>query len=283
MIIRSTFSRNLLLLMVCAVVLLLTWHDLAIAANEDSGTSESAARSETDQPPVSTQPAVAAPASRPASEQPERALRTFPHVPDPKLVGGESKGVVRVANLVYMRNKTSRCFSDHFLQRAEEKSSISTSRRFHATRLNSDEMFNFPLVVMTGEGGFKLSDQERKNLRDYVMRGGFLLASAGCSSSSWDRSFRKEMTAVFPKHALKKIDMKHPVFHLVYEVNTLKTKHGRPRPLEAIHFGGRMGVLYSSDGLNDTSHAKGCCCCGGNEITNAIEINVNVLAYALLY
>ncbi len=41
-------------------------------------------------------------------------------------------------------------------------------------------------------------------------------------------------------------------------------------------------VLYSQDGLNDTSHAQGCCCCGGNEITNAEEINVNILVYSLL-
>ena len=45
----------------------------------------------------------------------------------------------------------------------------------------------------------------------------------------------------------------------------------------------RLGVLYSEDGLNDTAHTQGCCCCGGNEITNCAQINVNILAYALLY
>ena len=42
-------------------------------------------------------------------------------------------------------------------------------------------------------------------------------------------------------------------------------------------------MIYSVDGLNDTSHTTGCCCCGGNEITNCNQINVNILAYALLY
>ena len=46
---------------------------------------------------------------------------------------------------------------------------------------------------------------------------------------------------------------------------------------------GRLGVIYSADGLNDTSHTQGCCCCGGNEITNDAQINVDILAYALLY
>ena len=40
---------------------------------------------------------------------------------------------------------------------------------------------------------------------------------------------------------------------------------------------------YSPDGLNDTQHMQGCCCCGGNEITNAVDVNVNVLAYALTH
>jgi hypothetical protein len=69
----------------------------------------------------------------------------------------------------------------------------------------------------------------------------------------------------------------------VYEITALEAKHGEPRPLEGISIGGRLGVLYSQDGLNDTAHTRGCCCCGGNELTNAVKINVNILAYALTY
>jgi hypothetical protein len=188
-----------------------------------------------------------------------------------------------VANLVYAGIKSSHCFSDHFLIQAERESAISSSRRFHAVKLDSDELFGFPLVIMTGEGGFLLPDRERENLRRFIERGGFLLASAGCSSQEWDRSFRQEMVAVFPEQRLKPIAMEHPVFHTVYDIKDLQAKHGKPHPLEGITIGGRLGVLYSQDGLNDTSHAHGCCCCGGNEITNAIQINVNILAYALLY
>ena len=88
---------------------------------------------------------------------------------------------------------------------------------------------------------------------------------------------------LFTEEHLEAIPMTHPIFHTVYDINTLTAHHGTPRPLEGISIGGRLGVLYSQDGLNDTSHTQGCCCCGGNEITNAEEINVNILAYALLY
>lgn len=204
-------------------------------------------------------------------------------VPDSKQVGGEPDGVVQVANLVYAGVKSSHCFSDHFLVTAEKDSAISTSRRFHAVKLASDEMFNFPLVIMTGEGSFELTDSERSNLKQFVQRGGFLLASAGCSSSDWDRSLRRELALVFPQNALEPLPLSHPMFHTVYDIDELKAKHGKPRPLEGISLGGRLGVAYSQDGLNDTAHTQGCCCCGGNEITNAILVNVNILAYALVY
>jgi hypothetical protein len=190
---------------------------------------------------------------------------------------------VQVANLIYAGTKSSKCFSDHFLLKAEQDSTISTSRRFHSVKLSGDELFDYPLVIMTGEGAFELLDAERENLRKYVERGGFLIASAGCSSPDWDKSFRAEMNKVFSDHPMKKLDLSHPVFHTVYDIKELKAKHGQPRPLEGVSISERLGVLYSNDGLNDTAHTTGCCCCGGNEITNSEQINVNILAYALLY
>jgi hypothetical protein len=202
---------------------------------------------------------------------------------DGKHMGGEPESIVQVANLIYAGVKSSQCFSDHFLLRAQKESAIATSRRFHAVKLSSEELFNFPLVIMTGEGSFQLTDEERDNLRRFVNRGGFLLASAGCSSTDWDRSFRREMSRTFPDLPLRALGMDHPVFHTVYDIKELTAKHGTPKPLEGVSVGGRLGVLYSQDGLNDTAHTQGCCCCGGNEIRNAEQINVNILAYALVY
>ena len=127
---------------------------------------------------------------------------TISNVPEPQQPGGEPQSIVQVANLVYAGTKSSKCFSDHFLVKAEKESAISTSRRFHAVKLASDELYSFPLVIMTGEGDFSLPDKERDNLRRFVERGGMLLASAGCSSTEWDRSFRREMATIFPDNKL---------------------------------------------------------------------------------
>lgn len=204
-------------------------------------------------------------------------------IPDPKNTGGETEGIVQVANLVYAGVRSSKCFSDHFLVLAEQETSISTSRRFHAVKLASNDVFAFPLLIMTGEGAFQLPDAEREQLRKFIERGGFLLASAGCSSPDWDRSFRHEMAVVFADTPLAELSKDHAVFHTVYDIEEFASKRGDYKPLEGIMIGGRLGVIYSQDGLNDTKHTQGCCCCGGNEIYNAQQINVNILAYALTH
>jgi len=204
-------------------------------------------------------------------------------VPDPRQIGGEPEGVVQVANLVYAGVKSSQCFSDHFLIEAQKTTAISTSRRFHAVKLSDEEIYSHPLLIMTGEGSFTLTEKERENLRRYIERGGFLLASAGCSSEEWDRAFRRELAAVFVDTPLTQLEMTHAVFHTVHDITKLEARHGTPRPLEGLTLNGRLGIVYSQDGLNDTQHMQGCCCCGGNEISNSVDVNVNILAYALTY
>ena len=195
----------------------------------------------------------------------------------------ENASKVQVANLIYAGVRSSVCFADHFLQAAETDSSISTSRRFHPVKASSQDLFNYPFVIMTGEGAFQLLEEERINLRKFLDGGGFILASAGCSSPDWDRAFRMEMGKLFPDKPLRPIPIDHKVFKTVYEINDIKVRHGKPKNIEGIELNGRLAVIYSCDGLNDTSHTHGCCCCGGNEIANCEQINVNILAYALLH
>ncbi|MAS95430.1 MAG: hypothetical protein CMO55_19700 [Verrucomicrobiales bacterium] len=200
----------------------------------------------------------------------------------PKTRGDD--GVIQCANLIYAGTKTSRCFSDQFLTTMQQKTAIPAERRFRSVKLSSDELFDYPFVMMTGESSFFLSTKERENLQRYLENGGFLLASAGCSNKDWSRSFRAEMKKMFNKEALEEIPMEHPLFRTVYTIDKLElSKSSGEASLEGIEIDGKLVVVYSEEGLNDTSNRAGCCCCGGNEIKNAMEVNVNILSYALLY
>jgi hypothetical protein len=194
-------------------------------------------------------------------------------------------GMVRCANLIYGHNKTSVCFSDEFLAQIQKETNVRTNRRFCPVKLASDEIYQYPFAVMTGEGSFTLSPRQRANLRNYLSRGGFLVASAGCSSSAWNASFRAEIKQVFPERQLEKLAMNHPVFHTVYDIETMGGRKRRvDARLEGLQLDGKIVLIYSPEGLNDTANAgPGCCCCGGNEIENARQVNVNLLAYALTH
>lgn len=194
-------------------------------------------------------------------------------------------GLVRCANLTYARGKSSVCFASHFLAETRKLTNIQTDDAFTPVNLESQELFSHPFAVMTGEGGFNLTPDQRDNLRRYLTGGGFLLASSGCSSPPWDSSFRREIAQIFPEGQLQKLDTSHPVFHTVHEITELKTKETNVKgELEALIIEGRIVLVYSAQGLNDTKNAGGnCCCCGGNEITNARQMNVNLLAYALTH
>ncbi|NCA81710.1 MAG: DUF4159 domain-containing protein [Opitutae bacterium] len=191
---------------------------------------------------------------------------------------------IRCANLIYAGTETSRCFSDQFLSSMQQLTAIPTERRFKSVKLASDELFGFPFVVMTGEASFTLTAKERENLKKYLASGGFLLASAGCSSSDWDKAFRREIHRIFPDNELATLPKEHPVFHTVADIEKLKLTHEAPKAaLVGLTLGDKTVLIYSRHGLNDTAHTEGCCCCGGNEIQNALQVNINILAYALLH
>lgn len=188
---------------------------------------------------------------------------------------------VLCANLIYAETRSSVCFSEMFLASVAQDSTISVARRFRPVKLASNELFAYPFAVMTGEGDFTLTTQERARLKGYLEGGGFLLASAGCSSTSWDASFRREIAQVFPGQTLRPLTVEHPIFRTIYDIDNLKTKSNEAT-LYGLDIGGKTVLIYSPDGLNDTGSMYGCCCCGGNEIANSRKINANILAYALM-
>jgi hypothetical protein len=198
------------------------------------------------------------------------------------LLAGDNLGdTVECANLIYSGTKSSVCFSEKFLAVVAAQTSVNTCRKFKPVKLGETELFRYPFAVMTGEGSFTLTEAERVNLKRYLEKGGFLLASAGCSSKEWDESFRREFKLIFPDRALVTVPLDHPIFRSVTDITRLATK-GADAHLEGLTLHDKIVLIYSGDGLNDTATMHGCCCCGGNEIHNAQQVNVNILVYALL-
>jgi hypothetical protein len=194
-----------------------------------------------------------------------------------------AEGRVKVANLVYGGGKTGVCFAEGFLVTVARRTPVNVQRTFDRVELTDEALFDHPFAIMTGEGDFALSEEEKSRLKTYLQRGGFVLASAGCSNAAWADSFREVITELFGDEALQAVETDHPLFDQLYEIDRLEMKRptGNER-LWGLSLDGRLAMIFSPEGLNDTGNAgKGCCCCGGNEVRNARQINANILLYAL--
>ncbi len=194
----------------------------------------------------------------------------------------EQLQAIRCNNLLYANGKASICFADKFLTTAANETGLNVIPKFQSVKLDSDSLYESPFTVISGEGNFRFSEKERANLKRYLTNGGFLVASPGCSDNAWDKAFRGELRALFPDTALKKIPMTHPIFSMVFDIPTLTRKTGGSTLVEGLEIDGRLVMIYSTEGLNDANNAKGCCCCGGNQIRQSEQVNVNILIHALL-
>jgi len=220
--------------------------------------------------PVTGKPSTAPPASQPAKGS---------------VIPPARAGEVVVARLIY-GGKKGECFAPGFLAAVGNETMIKVRPTFGSVGLASDDLFNYPFIIMTGDGVFTLNAKEQANLKDYLTRGGFLLASAGCSDELWAQSFRAEFAKVMPAGQFVELKLTHAVFHTgPYDIGAVVAKHtAKSTAIYGMEIDGKLRVVFSPLGLNDTANAgAGCCCCGGNEIRNARDINANILVYALTH
>ncbi|BCX47330.1 hypothetical protein HAHE_12380 [Haloferula helveola] len=197
------------------------------------------------------------------------------------LVADEAQRI-KCGNLVYGKGQTSVCFADAFLKDAARETGIDIDPSFSRIALAKPELFKTPMCVFTGEGDFQLTPEERKNLKRYLENGGFIMASPGCSDADWNRAFQREISAALPEYKFAALPMDHELFSTVHKITEVRT-YSKSVKLQGLQINGRLALLYSPEGLNDVRNASGCCCCGGSEIQQSRQVNVNALVYALLH
>ena len=126
-----------------------------------------------------------------------------------------SGDVVRFAAVRYAGSwDVNPALQNSLLAGLHENTGIDVDYTPHVVDLSDTEIGNFPLVFMTGHYDFEWSPEEIQNLRNYLMRGGTLVASAAAGLRPFDIAFRRELKKVFPDNELIKIPPTHPLFAL---------------------------------------------------------------------
>ncbi len=112
--------------------------------------------------------------------------------------------------------------------------------------IGSAEIFNFPLVHLTGHGNIVLSENEVLNLRNYLEGGGFLHID---DNYGLDEYFRREIKKVFPRKELVELPPSHPLFHQKYTFNEgipkIHEHDNKPPRAFGIFIEDRMVCLYT--------------------------------------
>jgi hypothetical protein len=81
------------------------------------------------------------------------------------------------------------------------------------------EMFKNTVIYQCEPGFWYLTDVEVKNLRAYLEKGGFLILD-DFPRGAWN-NVEQVMSQVFPELNFIDLDIKHPIFHSFFEIQTL--------------------------------------------------------------
>lgn len=147
--------------------------------------------------------------------------------------------------------------------------------------VGSKDIFNYSFVHLTGHGNVIFSDQEKENLRNYLIAGGFLHID---DNYGLDEFVRREMKKVFPDCQFTELPFNHPIYHQKYDFpNGLPKIHehdGKPPQGFGIVYHGRLICFYSyesdlGDGWEDQAVHK------DSEETRlkALKMGANIISF----
>jgi len=111
--------------------------------------------------------------------------------------------------------------------------------------VGSPEIFNYPLVHMTGHGNVVFSGEDVQNLRKYLVAGGFLHIS---DNYGMDEYIRREMKRVFPDADFVELPFDHPIYHQQYDFDQglpkIHEHDDKPPQGFGIFYEGRLVCFY---------------------------------------
>jgi hypothetical protein len=111
---------------------------------------------------------------------------------------------------------------------------------------DGDDAFNYPWMNAGEMGDWKLSDAQVVELREWLLRGGFLMLDDFWGTEEWNR-FAESMRRVFPNRPMVEIAGDDPIFHIVYDLDDRYQVPGE--------WALARGTTYRNDGA--TPHWRG--------------------------
>lgn len=135
----------------------------------------------------------------------------------------------------------------HFLQALRRLTRLQARSVEQPVNLDDkDDVYNYPWLYAVFVGEWNLTDSQAKTLREYLLRGGFLMGDDFWGTRDWE-VFEQSMKRVFPDRPVVEIPNSDPIFHTVYDLDDRYQVPGQ--------WAVRTGVTYRNDGYQ--AHWRG--------------------------
>jgi len=164
-------------------------------------------------------------AQRPFSEYPAAEYENFPLPPDWKETTEWTRARLRVPSINrgwrgsdlnwtidYPRSDR------HLLQGVRRLTRIHTRSVEQVVDLDgTDDVYNWPMMYAVEVGHWRVPDSQAAQLRDFLLRGGFLMVDDFHGTQEWG-VFIEGMRKVFPDRPIVELENSDPIFHTLYDL-----------------------------------------------------------------
>jgi len=165
-----------------------------------------------------------------------------------------------------------------------------------------DHLRQYPFLFMTGENYFVFSEQQKRNLKEYITAGGFILMDDCVVGSGGDFFYRSSfalLEEIFGTGSVRVVPRDHEIFNNVYDfsqtglpsleyaarpgIRRQSVPHGQNHGARGVFIGDRLAVFLSSTDLH-----CGWCDSHGVEwgiegYRRTIQMGINVILYAMTH
>ena len=84
--------------------------------------------------------------------------------------------------------------------------------------MDTDKLFDFPFIYLTEPGTWSPTDAQVNKLREYLLRGGFIMTDDFHGTFEWE-IFMAAISRVFPDRPVVDLEDKDAIFHVLYDLD----------------------------------------------------------------
>jgi hypothetical protein len=171
----------------------------------------------------------------------------------------------------------------NLLQFINNNTDIKVNPEYVFVDIATNDLFQYPILFITGHGNIVLSDSDVEKLRMYCERGGFIYID---DDYGMDKSIRREVKKVFPNTELVELPFNHSIYNIVYDFTNgpPKTHEHDNNPPQGfgIYIDERLVLYYTyesnpSDGWADERVHNN----PVEKREEALKFGANIIIYAL--